>query len=306
MIEAEETHITSAIGGIGIGKTYNNIISARVYAKDNLRTGKKGRKVLIVNFQNEDGYAQFKTLPPTKEAIIKFVNQKTIEIRQIIPIDIDGRQMSIPRKLEVMKDILQCFRNGLVIFDDIDGYAAYGSSSDKDLIGMLMGLRHRGCHILFAHQAWRKMGVAEVENLRFIRLHKAMDNPTSLPKQKLETLDIDMCFIGHYLVEAQYDLANKLYESGEIDKAKWLEAKSYHVYLDRLKRRIFRANGTISDHNFTLAVRRYCSRSKKTVDEEISEMIFEGEITRAQKNTIEAERMAVQRLTQKFKNKYLR
>jgi len=202
-MEAQETHITSVLGGIGIGKTYNNILAAKMYSKDNPKTGKKGRKVLILNFQNEDGYAAFKTLPPTKDAIIKFVNQKTIEIRQITPIDVDGKPMNTARKVEVMKDILQSFRNGLVIFDDIDGYAAYGSSSDKDLIGMLMGLRHRGCHILFAHQAWRKMGVAEVENLRFIRLHKAMDNPASMPKQKLETLDINMCMIAHYAVEAQ-------------------------------------------------------------------------------------------------------
>lgn len=306
MLQAEETYITSVIGGVGIGKTFNNVEGAKIYAKDNLRTGKRGRKVLILNFQNEDGYSKFKTLPPTREAIIRFVNQKTVEIRQIISIDVDGSPMTGARKVEVMKLVLQNFRNGLAIFDDIDGYAAYGSSSDKDLIGMLMGLRHRGCHILFAHQAWRKMGVAEVENLRYIRLHKAMDTPASMPKQKSETLDLDMCMIAHYLVEMQYDMAEKLYNDGKLSYEQAREAKSYHIYIDRLKRRIFAGNGKISDHNFALAVRRYASRSKKIMDDEISEMIFEGTISQKQKNTIEVQRQAVERLIKKFKSKYLR
>lgn len=305
-MQAEETYITSVIGGVGIGKTFNNIVSAKIYVRDNLKTGKRGRKVLILNFQNEDGYESFKTLPPTKEAIIKFVNQKTIEIRQITSIDSDGTPMTGTRKVEIMKMVLQNFRNGLVIFDDIDGYAAYGSSSDKDLIGMLMGLRHRGCHILFAHQAWRKMGVAEVENLRYIRLHKAMDNPASMPKQKIETLDINMCMIAHHLVEMQYDMAERLYNEGKLTYEEARQAKSYHIYIDRLKRRIFSGNGKISEHNFSLAVRKYASRTKKIVDDEISDMIFNGDISHNQKNNTETQRIAVDRLIKKFKYKYLK
>ena len=299
---AEETFTTSVIGGVGIGKTFNNVLAAKIYAKDNPQTGKKGRKVLILNFQNEDGYAKFKTLPPTHDAIIKFVNQKTIEIRQITSIDSDGRPMPMPRKVEVMKMVLNNFRNGLVIFDDVDGYAAYGASSDKDLVGLLMGLRHRGCHTLFAHQAWRKMGVAEVENLRFIRLHKANDNPLSLPADKLHTLDKHMCMIAHYAVEAQFELANRLYEEGKLKHEQWIAAKSYHIYIDRAKRRLF----PIHEKNFELAVRRYCSRDKKVLVEEISEMIFEDAINPSQKNKPETRAKAIKRLIDKFKKMYLK
>jgi len=74
------------------------------------------------------------------------------------------------------------------------------------------------------------------------------------------------------------------------------------VYLDRLERRI----APISDHNFNLAVRRYCSRSKKLIDDEIAEMIFDGTISRNNKNSTETHIKAIERITTKFRKLYLK
>lgn len=299
--EAEECYSTSVIGLTGVGKTHKNIEAAKLYVKT-IPGVKNGRKVLILNFQNEDGYRQFKTIPPTAEAIKKFVAQKTVEIRQITPIDNDGTSMGSKRKVEVMKLVLQFFRNGLVIFDDIDGYAAFGTSSDKDLIGNLMGLRHRGCHTIFAHQAWRKIGVTESENVRFVRLHKGLDSPTAMAADKLSNFDFNQVMIAYHAVEAQYELANKMYESGQLKKEQWLGAKSYCIYIDRWKRQIF----PISEKNFEIACRRHIFNYPKVIQEEIRQMQFDGLITSHDVKKPDTEKKAIQRLTERFKNTYLR
>ncbi len=298
--ESEECFSTSVIGLTGVGKTHKNVQQCKLYAQS-IPGVKIGRKVLILNFQNEDGYAKFKTLPPTPEAIRKFVSQKTVEIRQITPIDSDGSAMNSKRKVQVMKHVLDNYRNGLAVFDDIDGYAAFGTSSDKDLVGNLMGLRHRGCHTLFAHQAWRKMGVTECENVSFIRLHKSLDSPESMPADKRNNFDMNLLMIAHFAVEAQYELANELYERGKITKDQWLGAKSYCIYIDRWKRKLF----PISEKNFSIACRRYILQYPRVIQDEITAMQFDGLIASSERKKPDVEKQAIQRLTDKFKKVYL-
>jgi hypothetical protein len=300
--KGEECYSTSVLGLTGVGKTYKNIQECKTYARDNPKTGKKGRKVLILNFQNEDGYSHFKTLPPTKEAIQRFVSQKTIEIRQITPIDVDGSVMSMARKLEVMKIVLANYRNGLSLFDDVDGYAAFASSHDKDLIGTLMGLRHRGCHTMFAHQSWRKMGVTECENLRYLRIHKSLDSPEALAADKAACFDMTMCWIAYFAVEAQFDLANKWNDEGKINEAQYIKMKSYHIYVDRWKNKMF----PIREENFNLAARKFLFQFPNVLKKEIERMYFEGQITAKQKNDVTVRNKAIETLSNQYKNRYLK
>lgn len=298
----EECYSTSVLGLTGVGKTHKNIMECKTYVRDNPKTGKKGRKGLILNFQNEDGYSVFKTLAPTKEAIFRFVSQKTIEIRQITSIDIDGSVMSMSRKLEVMKLVLAHYRGGLVLFDDVDGYAAFATSYDKDLIGTLMGLRHKGCHTIFSHQAWRKMGVTECENLRYLRIHKSLDSPEALAADKAACFDMNMCWIAYYAVEGQYDLANEMYEEDKITQDQWRKFKSYHIYIDRWENKMF----PVSEGNFDLAVRKYLNEFPKVLEREISNMVFNNEIDAKNKKDNSVRNEAIKRLTQKFKKRYLK
>lgn len=304
MIAPEEPFSTSVLGGVGIGKTHENVIQCQQYASILAETNKHARKVIILNFQNEEGYAHFKTLEPTPQAITDFVRQKTVEVRQILPFDRNRQVMTKDQKVDVMQTVLTTFRNGLVIFDDIDGYGAHKSSSDDDLISMLMGLRHKGCDVLFAHQAWRKLGVTEIENLRFIRLHRALDTPESLPKEKLAALDFNQCMIAHYAVEAQFELAHTLFESGKIDEARFKQAKSYHVYIDRTKRKLF----PISPNNFNVAVKKFLSRYPKVIKDQIDDMVFNSEIDpKARKeNEVKVRDMAISKLQEKFAKMYLK
>lgn len=165
-----------------------------------------------------------------------------------------------------------------------------------------MGLRHRGCHTLFSHQAWRKMGVSECENLRYLRIHKSLDNPKSLPPDKATCFDMTMCWIAQIAVDQQYDLANDMYEEGKITEDQWKKAKSYHIYVDRWKNKMF----PVREDNFNLAIRKYLFQFPEALEKQLSKMVFDGEITAKDKTNVQVRNKAIARLTEQYKKKYLK
>ena len=50
-------------GETGVGKTYRNILEIESYLRDNVLTGRKGRKVLIFDV-NDDDYERYQTVSP--------------------------------------------------------------------------------------------------------------------------------------------------------------------------------------------------------------------------------------------------
>lgn len=299
MIEPEQPFNTVVLGETGVGKSYQNLQTLKGYCKAMPKLGKSARKGIVLNFQNEAQYDVFRTLKPTPEEIRKFVNQQRVEIRQIKGIDEFGNSISSTQKVEIMKLISANFRNGLVVYDDIDAYAAF--SNDKDLVGSLMGNRHKGMDGIFAHQAWRKISVTEIENLRFIRLHKTRDNPMSMPSEKQAAIDIDLCMIANYAVTAQYDLANNLFNEGKINKAQRNIYRSYFVNIDMREGKIY----PVSENNFNLSVKRYCSEFPQIIKKEFQRMIFEGVMKQSQSKEPAYTQIAIQRLQKRFKNMYL-
>lgn len=302
MAEPIESFNQVNLGETGVGKTHHNILTIKLALKAIPETGKQAMKVLVLDFQGEEGYSKIKTLPGTREAIIKFVNQKTIEARRITKMHPDGRLLTNQEKCDIMQFAANTFKHGQIYYDDIDAYAAFASSGDEDMIGSLMGNRHKGIDNIFSHQAWRKIGVTEAENLTIIRLHKTGDDPYAMDQRKQKNFPMHLCMIGHYIVEAQYDLVNKMYRNGKLTKEQWLSHKSYHVYIDVRKKLIY----PVSENNFKLAVRKYCFMNPKVIASEVRLMLYDNIIATKDKNKIETERLAVQRLEERFMDEYLR
>ncbi len=302
MPEAIESFNQVNLGETGVGKTHHNIQTIKLALKAIPETGKQAMKVLVLDFQREEGYAKIKTLPGTREAIVKFVNQKTIEARRITKFHESGRLLNSKEKCDIMQFAASTFKHGQIYYDDIDAYAAFASSGDEDMIGSLMGNRHKGIDNIFSHQAWRKIGVTEAENLTIIRLHKTGDDPYAMDTRKQKNFPMHLCMIGHYIVEDQYDLVNKMYRNDQLTKEQWLSHKSFHVYIDVRKKLIY----PVSEGNFKIAVRKYCFLNPKIVASEIKLMIYDNIIAPSAKNKIESERLAMKRLEDKFVEEYLR
>ncbi len=289
---------TVVIGETGVGKTHFNIETLKAYAKGVPENGTPPRKGIVLNFQNESDYDIFRTLDPTPESIVQFVTQKRIEVRQIKALE-HGKTINTARKLEIMALIPQYFRDGLVAYDDIDGYSTF--SQDPDFVGSLMGNRHRGCDGIFAHQSWRKIGVTEVENLKCIRVHHTNDNPMSMPADKRTAIVLDVCMLAYYAVDTQYNLVTDLFYANKITQKQRDIYYSYHVNVDVREKKIW----PVSEHNFNIAVKRYCTEYPVLIKTEMASMVFDSIMTHKQRNDSAMNQLALRRIQAKF-SRYLK
>jgi len=77
--------LTVVCGMKGVGKTWQGLKDIDRYTTDNPKTGKKGRKVLILDFNNEDSYQKYKAVLP------KYIKTLTEpRARRIPPFDENG------------------------------------------------------------------------------------------------------------------------------------------------------------------------------------------------------------------------
>lgn len=291
----EEPYTTVALGMTEVGKTHKNVQECLLYSQT--IGNKHGRKVLILDFNNEAGYARFNSLRPTPENISKFATQKHIEVRRILGLNLDGSPMGPEEKCATLKMAIKNFRNGLIIADDIDKYAAH--SNDKDLIGALMGNRHVGCDNIISHQSWRKMTVTEIENARMFRIHRTQDGPESLPAEK--KFNFEACKIAHLIVEEQNKLAYTLYSERKITDQEFKKRRSFYVYYDTRYNKIFPC--TLGA--FQRAARKYFLLYPKAVKDEITNMIYQRQLDQRQAKQPYAFEAATERIIAELARTYL-
>ena len=227
-IELKDCEFTIVLGETQVGKTFRNKREVDMYIRSLIATGKQGRKVLIFDRRGE--YTDIATLAPTPDNIRKFTMQKTIEDRRVVGVNTSGTPMKPSECIANVENILTYFRNGLLIFDDIDSYAVY--SQDQDVVGMIMGYRHIGCDVITVHQSWRKITTTEADNANIIRLHKTQDTLDAMPPAKQQPLDYELCTIADIIVKEMYYWAEDDYAENKITKLEWQQRRSYHLFLD--------------------------------------------------------------------------
>ncbi len=219
--------IMLVLGETGVGKTYRNKLEILRYMKDNPQTGKKGRKVLAFD-TNDDDYTEFRSLNPN---YIKALT--AVSCRRIRPFNPDGSPMSDDEKKEIVGKILKHFKNGMIVLDDIDNYMA--NAKGQSMIGALCTVRHKGVDVLLTHQSIGKVTTSEWQNCTFLRLHKQVDEATfykkRIPKYK-------MVRIAQLIVEEQYNLSVRAFAEGKITKKESEIKQSFFVYVDMRKGKV--------------------------------------------------------------------
>ena len=103
-------------GETGVGKTYRTVHEIENYIKSNRGTGKKGRKVLIFDV-NDDDFTSYPTISP--DHISKF---KQVRARRIRPLTKTGKLMNLNQKREIVEKMVAEFKNGLLVLEDIDKF----------------------------------------------------------------------------------------------------------------------------------------------------------------------------------------
>ncbi|MEO9870374.1 MAG: zonular occludens toxin domain-containing protein [Ekhidna sp.] len=214
-------------GMMGVGKSYRNRQEFTKYLSDHPETGKKGRKILAFD-TNDDDFSDWKTVSP--DHIKALTNVST---RRIRPWNKDGSAMDDDQKREVVDKIMRHYKNGLIVLDDIDNYMV--GSKSQSMIGAMVTVRHKGVDVILGHQSIAKITTTEWQTCTWLRLHHQVDDVTRykerIPKYRLVR-------IAQHIVDEQYDLAVSAYKTNRIDKNEFLKRKSFFLYINMPEQKI--------------------------------------------------------------------
>jgi hypothetical protein len=211
---ARECRIIIACGKRGVGKSVETIRMIDEYVAGNPSKGVPPRKALI--FDVNDEFSSFWHYDNPKRSIkalaikdiMKFSIHPTIEVRRIRPFWDDGRKMTINDMGEVLGIILDKYRNGLLLVEDINKYLS--DAMPADLIGSLATSRHIGLDIISHFQNIGRAGNPKLlGNLNMIRLHKTNDT-VERHKNKFEE-KTELLQIAEYLINNRYNNGDTRY-----------------------------------------------------------------------------------------------
>lgn len=152
-------------------------------------------------------------------AIAKFSKSKGYGIRRISPllnakeVEENGApiiEMSREQLKVVAEDILKHFRpidagkrNGVVLLDDVNKYLL-SMHNQKDFVGSLMNIRHRGSDYYLHYHDVMQIPPVLYRFSGLIRLHKAVQDIRKAQKIPYEYLKLAECIVNVMRQESQY------------------------------------------------------------------------------------------------------
>ena len=215
------------IGKKGVGKSYTTEKMIYSYVQGNPSKGVPPRRALIIDVNDE--YYNIKAIRIQDVAL--FSAHPLIEVRRIRPFMDDGTKMSLDDIAQTLFVVLQTFKNGLLLVEDINKYIS--DTMPNDLVGAICTNRHIGVDIILHYQSIGRITSKVWQNVNVLRLHKFTD-AVKRHKHKYEDK-------YEYLSVAEI-IINKRYEDGD---------KRFFVYADIDNEKIY---GGFTDEEFDSAV----------------------------------------------------
>jgi hypothetical protein len=195
-----EPQLGIAVGKRGIGKTFTTLSLLEQYIQG-YGNSSKPRRVLIMDVNDE-----FESVKALRLSDVKaFSMHPKVEIRRIRPYLSSGKEMVRADVCEALFYILENFKGGLLLIEDINKYLTH--HFPKDVVGAICTNRHRDLDIIMHYQAIGKVPTTVWENANWIRFHKnnqSVDRHEKKFEDKYKLLKIAEC-----LVDFQYENGNK-------------------------------------------------------------------------------------------------
>lgn len=247
-MEKREPMVMIACGKKGVGKTYATVEMIYRYVTGNPSKGIPPRKALIYDVNNEFSrfffngtYHSIKAL--AIKDILKFSIHPKIEVRRIAPFWDDGRKMSIDDMSEVLGIILDNYRNGLLLVEDINKYT--NDTMKGDLVGSLATVRHIGIDLVAHYQSvGRAANPKLLGNTKIIRLHKTNDTVARHATKFEERAEI---------LQIAESIVEKKFREGD---------KRYYLYVDIDDSKI---KGVFTKEDIDDAIQDYISKNHSTL-----------------------------------------
>ena len=117
-------------------------------------------------------YTDFKVI--SVKDIPNFSRQSKIEVRRVLPIMDNGRTATLSDMLVILNQIIENFRGGMLILEDINRYLI--ASKTTDVIGLLATNRHRDLDIICHFQSLSALDPRMWQNTTFVRFHYQIDD----------------------------------------------------------------------------------------------------------------------------------
>lgn len=197
-MEEREPLLGVAIGGMGVGKTFLTKKLIQKYVQNNPQTGAIGRKVLIVDVNDEFSDIDGVRIKALRISDVKlFSVHQTVEIRRIRPFLDNGEAMTLRDLQETLFRVLKEFRGGLILIEDINLYVS--DSLPQDIMGAICTIRHRDTDVIMHFQSIGRITPKVWQNLRWLRFHKINDSVYKHREkfsEKLEVLQLTESYIN--------------------------------------------------------------------------------------------------------------
>jgi len=246
-----DCYVTLVCGKKRVGKTYTTIQTLDEAVAGNRAKGIKPRRALIFDVNNEFSEFDFNGYKRRIKAIAlkdvgRFSVNNNIEIRRIAPFHDDGKKMSINDMQDVLNNILDVYRNGILLVEDINKYI--GDSINGDLIGNLATVRHIGIDLICHYQMIGRCANPKLlGNANFIRFHKTIDTVSRHKdkfQEKTEILSIAECVVN-------YQYAN--------------DNERFYLYVNVDENKILGGRDPIAPEHINLAIKDYISSNYSTL-----------------------------------------
>lgn len=243
-MEKREPMVLIACGKKGVGKSVATIEMIYRYITGNPAKGIPPRKALCFDVNDEFSHFWYHGTYHSIKAlaikdILKFSVHPKIEVRRIRPFWDDGSKMGIDDMNEVLGIILENYRNGLLLVEDINKYT--NDTMKGDLVGSLATVRHIGIDLVAHYQSiGRAANPKLLGNTRIIRLHKTNDT-VSRHKNKFEE--------RAEILQIAESIVDKKYQEGD---------KRYYLFVDIDDSKI---NGKFDNADIEYAIQDYVSKN---------------------------------------------
>lgn len=234
---SREAGLFVVVGQKGSGKSTRTL---NLYIRPAL-SGPKPRRSLIIDPHEEyAGQHDIKTLPVDK--IQLFSIHPIVEIRRISTY-YNGQEMTPDQKAACVLHILNNYRNGILLLEDINEYIF--DYMPGDIVGKILSQRHKGIDIILHYHSLGRIHKKIWPHINVLRMHKCedsvMDNRDKFPEK------FEMFKIAENIVNSEFYCS---WPSGEADPY-------FSLHIDMHKRQII---ADVSETVRTVAVQEYLSQ----------------------------------------------
>lgn len=198
-----EAQLGVAVGKKGVGKSFttNRIIDA--YVRGNMGAGILPRKALILDVNDEFSHIKGIAL----RDLVRFSVHPQVEARRVRPFHENGKRMTLDEIAHTLFVILESYRGGLLLIEDINRYIS--DNLPNDIIGAICTNRHTSLDIIMHFQSIGRISPKIWQNMNWIRFHKNLD---SVGKHKNKFEDkYELLRLVEIIVNEEYQNGNKRY-----------------------------------------------------------------------------------------------